>query len=136
VHQPLPTATGLVVTGTSAQPVLYVSSSDPRYGGGTRGDLNLDTNSGMVSRLTWNAATSTWVKKDLVRGLPRSEENHAVNGMVLDKASNTLYLTVGGHTNQEHRRTCSRTCRSTRCRQRSCRSTWEPSGTPRTTCPP
>ena len=93
-------ATGLVVTGTAAQPIVYVSSSDPRYGGGSRGDLNLDTNSGMVSRLTWNAGTSTWVKKDLVRGLPRSEENHAVNGMTLDTATNVLYLAVGGHTNQ------------------------------------
>ena len=93
-------ATGLVVTGTAAQPIVYVSSSDPRYGGGSRGDLDLDTNSGMVSRLTWNAATSTWVKKDLVRGLPRSEENHAVNGMTLDEATNVLYLAVGGHTNQ------------------------------------
>jgi hypothetical protein len=35
-----------------------------------------------------------------MRGLPRSEENHAVNGMALDKATNTPYLAVGGHTNQ------------------------------------
>ncbi len=90
----------MLVTGTAAQPVIYVSSSDPRFGGGTRGDLNLDTNSGMISRLTWSSATSTWAKTDIVRGLPRSEENHAVNGMVLDKATNTLYLAVGGHTNQ------------------------------------
>src|SRR5829696_22395 len=93
-------ATGMIVTGTAAQPVLYVSSSDPRYGGGPRGDLNLDTNSGMVSRLTWTAATSTWVKRDLVRGLPRSEENHSVNGLALDGSTNTLYLAVGGNTNQ------------------------------------
>ena len=90
-------ATGMVVTGTAAQPVLYVSSSDPRYGGGVRGDLNLDTNSGMVSRLTRSG--TTWQKVDLVRGLPRSEENHSVNGLALDAATNTLYLAVGGHTN-------------------------------------
>jgi glucose/arabinose dehydrogenase len=90
-------ATGMVVTGTAAQPLLYISSSDPRYGGGVRGDLNLDTNSGMVSRLTRSG--TTWQKVDLVRGLPRSEENHSVNGLALDAATNTLYLAVGGHTN-------------------------------------
>jgi hypothetical protein len=93
-------ATGMLVTGTAARPVIYVSSSDPRYGGGTRGDLNLDTNSGIVSRLTYNPTTSAWSKVDLVRGLPRSEENHAVNGLALDASTNTLYLGVGGHTNE------------------------------------
>ena len=90
--------TGLVVTGTAANPVVYVSSSDPRVGGGgSAGDLNLDTNSGIISKLTWNG--SSWDKVDLVRGLPRSEENHAVNGLALDKTGKTLYLAVGGHTN-------------------------------------
>jgi hypothetical protein len=94
-------ATGLVVTGTAERPVLYVSSSDPRYGGESGGvDLNLDTNSGMVTRLIWDDAMSTWLQQDLVRGLPRSEENHATNGMALDEATNTLYLAVGGHTNE------------------------------------
>ena len=88
--------TGILVAGTSTQPVLYVSSSDPRIGGPS-GDTNLDTNSGVVSRLTWNG--SAWEKVDLVRGLPRSEENHSVNGMQLDQATNTLYLAVGGNTN-------------------------------------
>ncbi len=90
--------TGLLVTGTAANPVIYVSSSDPRVGGGgTAGDLNLDTNSGIISRLTWNG--SAWEKVDIVRGLPRSEENHSVNGLQLDKATNSLYLAVGGITN-------------------------------------
>ncbi|WP_375434373.1 malectin domain-containing carbohydrate-binding protein [uncultured Hymenobacter sp.] len=86
--------TGLLVKGTSLAPILYVSSSDSRIGG-PEGDLNLDTNSGIVSRLTRNG--NSWTKIDLVRGLPRSEENHSVNGMQLD--NNTLYLAVGGHTN-------------------------------------
>ncbi len=95
---PVRQVTGLLVTGTASNPVIYVSSSDPRVGGGgSAGDLNLDTNSGVVSRLTWNG--SSWEKVDLVRGLPRSEENHAVNGMQLDAATNTLYLSVGGNTN-------------------------------------
>ncbi len=91
--------TGLLVTGTAGNPVLYVSSSDPRI---TKNDQNppsasIDTNSGIVSRLRWNG--SSWDKVDLVRGLPRSKENHAVNGMALDTATNTLYLMVGGNTN-------------------------------------
>ncbi|MCF8342056.1 MAG: hypothetical protein K9I82_13860, partial [Chitinophagaceae bacterium] len=96
--------TGIVVAGTAAFPLLYVSSSDPRIGGsagniGTLGDgdANLDTNSGTISLLTFTG--TTWDKTDLVRGLPRSEENHAVNGMTLDEVTNSLYLAVGGHTN-------------------------------------
>jgi len=88
--------TGILVTGTAAQPVLYVTSSDSRIGG-PNGDLNLDTNSGILSLLTRNGGT--WTKTDLVRGFPRSEENHSVNGMQLVEATNTLLLTVGGMTN-------------------------------------
>jgi hypothetical protein len=90
--------TGMLVTGTAQNPVIYVASSDPRIAGGTmHEDLNLDTNSGILSRLTWNG--SSWVKHDLVRGLPRSEENHASNGMALDAANNILYIAQGGNTN-------------------------------------
>lgn len=95
---PVRQVTGLLVTGTASNPVLYVSSSDPRVGGGgSAGDLNLDTNSGIISRLTWNG--SSWDKVDIVRGLPRSEENHSNNGMQLDASTNTLYIAVGGITN-------------------------------------
>jgi hypothetical protein len=91
--------TGILVAGTAASPILYVSSSDPRIGGGSGGenDLNTDTNSGIISRLTRSGGT--WSKVDLVRGLPRSEENHATNGMQLDPATNTLYVAQGGNTN-------------------------------------
>ncbi|NDK55802.1 malectin domain-containing carbohydrate-binding protein [Pontibacter fetidus] len=88
--------TGILLTGTRENPVLYVSSSDSRIGG-PEGDTNLDTNSGIISRLTWSG--SSWVKVDLVRGLPRSEENHSNNGMQLDKQTNTLYVAIGGATN-------------------------------------
>ncbi|MGV3641252.1 MAG: malectin domain-containing carbohydrate-binding protein [Adhaeribacter sp.] len=88
--------TGIVVAGTAASPILYVSSSDSRIGG-PDGDKNLDTNSGTISRLSKSG--SSWTKVDLVRGLPRSEENHSVNGMEFDPASNMLYLAVGGLTN-------------------------------------
>jgi N-acetylneuraminic acid mutarotase len=90
--------TGILVAGTASNPVIYVAHSDPRIGGENAGDLNLDTNSSMVSRLTWTG--STWQKLDLVRGLPRSEENHAGNGMQLDPVSNVLYLAMGGNTNK------------------------------------
>lgn len=90
--------TGILVTGTAQTPVLYVTSSDPRIGGGMNAtDRNVDSNSGIISRLTRSG--SSWSKVDLVRGLPRSQENHGPNGMALDTETNTLYVTVGGHTN-------------------------------------
>ncbi|QNF34068.1 choice-of-anchor D domain-containing protein [Adhaeribacter swui] len=88
--------TSLLLAGTASNPVLYVTSSDSRIGGPS-GDLNLDTNSGILSKLT--KTTSGWDKVDLVRGFPRSEENHSTNGMQLDAQTNTLYLTIGGFTN-------------------------------------
>ena len=91
--------TGLLVSGTAKNPIIYVTSSDPRIGGGANGiQTHLDTNSGMISRLTWNG--TSWVKLDLVRGLPRSQENHATNGMALNAATNTLYVAQGGDTNE------------------------------------
>jgi len=61
--------TGILVTGTVANPVLYVTSSDPRIA--TYTDLDVDTNSGILSKLTWNG--SSWDKVDLIRGLPDAE---------------------------------------------------------------
>ena len=91
--------TGMLVLGSASSPVIYVSSSDPRIGGGSSGELtNLDTNSGVISRLT--RAGSTWARLDLVRGLPRSQENHASNGLALDASTNTLYVAQGGNTNK------------------------------------
>lgn len=90
--------TGLLVTGTAEEPTIHAVSSDPRIGAGTSGDdLDLDTNSGVLSRLTRSGAG--WQRTDLVRGLPRSEENHASNGLVLDPATNTLLIAQGGNTN-------------------------------------
>ncbi len=94
--------TGLTVAGTAANPVIYVTSSDFRIGsgfGGGNGDVGLDTNSGVITRFTWNG--TSWEIVDLVRGLPRSEENHATNGLELTTINGTDYLLVaqGGHTN-------------------------------------
>ncbi len=87
--------TGLLVTGTPSNPVIYVTSSDSRIQ--ESGFPGSDTNSGILSRLTWNG--SAWEKLDLVRGLARSQENHASNGLALDTLTNTLYIASGGHTN-------------------------------------
>ncbi|MEM7615511.1 MAG: hypothetical protein AAF245_10715, partial [Pseudomonadota bacterium] len=89
--------TGVVVGGTAEEPVLYISSSDPRIA--SNGEKNLDTNSGVITKVTWDATAEEWSAVDILRGLPRSEENHAVNGMVLADDGETLYLTVGGNTN-------------------------------------
>lgn len=92
-------ATGILVVGTAQNPVLYVSSSDPREGAGSGAtDLDLDTNSGIISRLTRNGS-GVWEKVDIVRGLPRSEENHACNGLQIDPSGTKLYLAQGGNTN-------------------------------------
>ena len=93
---------GLVVAGTASNPIIYVSSSDFRIGagdGGGLGDVGLDTNSGVITRFTFNG--TSWDVVDLVRGLPRSEENHATNGLELATINGTEYLIVaqGGHTN-------------------------------------
>ncbi|MEM7509687.1 MAG: malectin domain-containing carbohydrate-binding protein [Bacteroidota bacterium] len=107
--------TGIYVAGTADKPIIYATSSDYRQGGPT-GDLNLDTNSGVVSKLEWKYPTApantdfsglglkdedTWDKVDLVRGLPRSEENHATNALELVTIGGKPYLLVcsGGHTN-------------------------------------
>ena len=87
--------TGLLVSGTAANPILYVTSSDPRMN--VAGDIDLDTNSGIVSRL--QKVAGVWTRTDLVRGLPRSENDHCTNGMALDTLTNTLYVCQGGNAN-------------------------------------
>lgn len=91
-------ATGITVGGTPSNPVIYVASSDVRKGGPS-GDKNLDTNSGVITRLSFTG--SGWEVVDIVRGLPRSEENHATNGLDLVTIGSKEYLIVasGGFTN-------------------------------------
>ncbi|MFT7589341.1 MAG: hypothetical protein ACI959_001559, partial [Limisphaerales bacterium] len=87
--------TGILATGTAANPILYVSNSDPR---GFSGDSTiLDTNSGTITKLSWTG--TAWEMVHVVRGLPRSGNGHSGNGLSLDSASNTLYHAMGGHTN-------------------------------------
>jgi len=95
--------TGLTVGGTAAQPVVYVSSSDPTIDVGTDDD-DTDTNSGAISRLTFDWASDGSLNnvdhEVLVLGLPRSEENHATNGLDLSDDGDTLYVAQGGNTNK------------------------------------
>jgi hypothetical protein len=95
--------TGIATAGTAENPVLYVTSSDWRIAVGN--DTGLDTNSGIVTRLTCtggivNDSCASWERVDLVRGLPRSEENHSTNGLDIDEANNILYVIQGGHANK------------------------------------
>jgi N-acetylneuraminic acid mutarotase len=91
--------TGFLMAGTATNPRIYVTSSDPRIGGQESGVItNVDTNASMLSRL--DRTNGTWTRTDLVRGLPRSEETHAANGMALDPATNSLYIAQGGNTNE------------------------------------
>ncbi|MEL6262467.1 MAG: hypothetical protein AAFR12_15515, partial [Cyanobacteria bacterium J06626_6] len=105
--------TGLVVDqDISGNVVLYVSSSDPRIGAGSSGvDENLDTNSGIISRLVLSdlnapLGNDRWEKTDLVIGLPRSEENHSTNGLDIRTEDvngiphKIMYVAQGGHTNK------------------------------------
>jgi hypothetical protein len=98
-------ATGITVAGTATNPVIYATSSDSRVGGPS-GDTDLDTNSGVITRLAWQGSdiddpTGFWEVVDIVRGLPRSEENHATNGLEHVTIAGNDYLIVaqGGHTN-------------------------------------
>jgi len=91
--------TGILVTGTPARPVIYVTSSDPRFGPGiSKRDDPVDTNSGVVSRL--ERTDDGWQRLDLVRGLPRSDADHASNGLALSVDRTTLYVAQGGNTNR------------------------------------
>ena len=89
--------TGLETDFVDGKMVLYVSSSDPRQGLKPNDDLNIDTNSGVITKLTQNDQGG-WDAVDIVRGLPRSEENHSVNGMAIVNGS--LLVNVGGNTNE------------------------------------
>ncbi len=87
--------TGMLVTGTAENPVIYFASSDPRIAYGP--DSGLDTNSGVLTKVSWSG--TEWEAVDLIRGLPRSEENHSINGMVIDPDTGFMYLVTGGNTN-------------------------------------
>lgn len=83
---------GLEAAGSAAEPVLFVSSSDPRLE-----HPLADTNSGVISRL--ERFGELWRKTDLVRGLPRSQADHATLGLHWDARRRRLYVSQGSNTN-------------------------------------
>ena len=89
-----------------ARDVLYVASSDNRIGGGADAEFeNIDSNSSQLHRLVLDQKTGAVLDSvALVRGLPRSAENHSANGMDLAVDPETgdalLYLAVGANTNK------------------------------------
>jgi hypothetical protein len=86
---------GFDVVGTAADPIIYVTSNDPRI------DTIADSNSGILSMLRMDA-NGGWQKIDLVRGLTRSQHDHLLNGVeyIIDKnGAPALLVSVGGHTN-------------------------------------
>ena len=88
--------TGIHVVGSAGAPVIWAASADPRHGAGPSAyDSNADTNSGILHKLTKTGGG--WQKQDVVRGLPRSEENHTPNGLLA--LGGKVYLLTGGNTN-------------------------------------
>jgi len=93
--------TGILVEGTPSNPIVYLTSSDPLVGGGLQAlQTDTDTNSGILTRLTW--AEGKWQRVDLVRGLPKSRENHMANGMSIYQRDGKRYMLIaqGGFTNK------------------------------------
>ena len=95
--------TGLVTTtDADGNDVLYVNSSDWRVAVGV--DSGLDTNSSQIHRLTLDPETGEVISNVAVlRGLPRSEENHSANGLEIaidpDTGHEVLWIAVGANTN-------------------------------------
>ncbi|MFC5973466.1 malectin domain-containing carbohydrate-binding protein [Halomarina salina] len=89
--------TGMLVTGTADDVVLYVTSSDPRSRSSPVSDRSdaLDTNSGVLSKLTQDG--NSWNHIALVRGLPRSTEKHSTNDLILDEETGNLLISQGGN---------------------------------------
>ncbi|MBK0398732.1 cadherin-like domain-containing protein [Limibaculum sp. M0105] len=86
---------GFDIAGTAQDPVIYVTSNDPRI------DTFADSNSGILSMLSMDAS-GTWEKVDLVRGLPRSQHDHLLNDveyLIDDEGNPYLLVSTGGNTN-------------------------------------
>ncbi|WP_338917723.1 malectin domain-containing carbohydrate-binding protein [Salinirubellus litoreus] len=89
--------TGMLVTGSADDVVIYVTSSDPRSRSSPVSDRSdaLDTNSGVLSKLTQDG--SSWNHVALVRGLPRSTEKHSTNDLIMQESTGNLLISQGGN---------------------------------------
>ena len=102
--------TGLAVAqetiGGVARDVLYLTSSDNRIGGGSSAEFhNIDSNSSQLHKVVLDQKTGAVIDSfALVRGLPRSAENHSANGVDLavdpETGDTILYLAQGANTNK------------------------------------
>ncbi|MDX6556316.1 MAG: hypothetical protein QOD86_2511 [Miltoncostaeaceae bacterium] len=103
---PQPGQVGRQVTGISFDPapeggnaVLYVANSDPEiFEANLPGTSSVDPSSGTLTKLVVDAAGNVVSDTDLVKGLPRSGENHGSNGTMIGP-DGWLYLAQGGNTN-------------------------------------
>ena len=92
--------------GGMARDVLYVTSSDSRIGGGSDAEFeNIDSNSSQLHKVVLDQKTGAVIDSvALIRGLPRSAENHSANGVDLavdpDTGDTILYLAEGANTNK------------------------------------
>ena len=111
--------TGIMVKGTAASPVIYVSSSDPRVESGGV-DLNLDTNSGVISKLTKTG--STWSKLDLVPACPNRKKIMCPMACNSTRRPTFCIWPSAATRTWARRRTCSHCCQNMRCRPQCCRS--------------
>lgn len=93
--------TGIFVDPASppSAPVLYAAHADPRIGiNNNEAAQQIDTDGGVLTRLTGPDFDNPANRFDLVVGLPRSRENHATNGIQMG-TDGWLYLSQGGNTN-------------------------------------
>lgn len=93
--------TGFFVDGTPSQPVIYVTHSDPRIGGlqanGPVDPLQIDTDGGVLTRLIGPDFNNPANRADLVKGLPRSRENHGPNAVNVHDG--WIYIALAGNSN-------------------------------------
>ncbi len=96
-----PAATGRQITGLFVDDdgTIYTAHSDPRIGFNTSSTaLCIDTDGGVLTKLSGPDYDNPSNRVDLVTGLARSRENHAPNGILIND-DGWLYLSVGGNTN-------------------------------------
>jgi glucose/arabinose dehydrogenase len=103
---PQPGQTGRQVVGLSFDPdpqggngVLYVTHSDPEiFEANQPGTSTVDPSSGVLTKLVVNGQGGVVSDTDLIKGLPRSGENHGPNGTAVGP-DGMLYVALGGNTN-------------------------------------